>query len=77
MSTITAGKYTLTLKEKKNVMLEWLPVITTMAITLLTAILTPSFLAIHPVVFAVLNALAMLLHAILPSVLPPEVTTSK
>lgn len=45
-----------------------LPVIVTITATLGTAILTPSFLVMHPLVFSALNAAAMLLHAALPSV---------
>lgn len=48
-------------------MLTWLPVIVTMLTTLGVAIFTPSFIMAHPMLFAVLNALAQLAHSILPS----------
>lgn len=44
------------------------PVVVTVAGTISVAILTPAFIAVHPVAFAVVNAAAQLLHAILPSV---------
>ena len=57
-------------------MTKWLPVIATIAATLGAAIFTPTFVTGHPVVFSVLNAAAMLLHAALPSVFGVGVTTA-
>jgi hypothetical protein len=48
-------------------MKKWLPVATTVAITIGTAVFSPQFVAAHPIIFAVGNALAMVLHAVLPS----------
>jgi hypothetical protein len=50
-------------------MLKWIPIIITATSTVLAAVLTPGFLAAHPVTFAVLNGLAQLLHSVLPSTL--------
>jgi hypothetical protein len=57
-------------------MLTWLPVILTMLTTMLTAIFTPTFVAAHLTLFAVLNALAQLLHAVLPSTVAPSSSAS-
>ena len=42
-------------------------VIVTLLVTLGAAIFTPSFIQAHPVVFAVLNMAAQVLHSVLPS----------
>lgn len=47
--------------------MKWIPIATTVAITVLTALLSPAFLAAHPYVYAGLNAGAQVLHAVLPS----------
>lgn len=47
---------------------KWIPLVITVAGTIGAAIFTPAFVAAHPVVFADLNAVAMVLHAALPSV---------
>jgi hypothetical protein len=47
---------------------KFLPVIVSVTGTIGTAVFTPGFLLSHPVIFSELNALAMLLHAALPSV---------
>ena len=49
-------------------MSKYLPLIITLAGTLGVAILTPAFIAAHPVVFMVVNAAAQILHAVLPSI---------
>ena len=49
-------------------MTKWLPLLLTVAGTIGATVLTPSFVLTHPTVFAVLNAAAMVLHAVLPSV---------
>jgi hypothetical protein len=46
----------------------WLPIIVTVAASVGAAIFTPAFIAAHPTAFAALNSVAMLLHAVLPSV---------
>jgi hypothetical protein len=50
-----------------NKYMKWLPVTVTSGATVLTALFTPAFVMAHPVLFAVLNAVAQLLHAVLPS----------
>jgi hypothetical protein len=49
-------------------MSKYLPLILTLAGTLGAAILTPTFLAAHVQVFAVVGAVAQVLHAALPSI---------
>ena len=49
-------------------MSRYLPIIFTVVGTLGAALLTPSFVAAHPAVFAIVNVAAQLLHAALPSV---------
>jgi hypothetical protein len=58
---------------------KWLPVIVTAGATILTALFSPSFITTHPVLFAVLNGLAQLLHAVLPSTVsgPPVGTATR
>jgi hypothetical protein len=45
-----------------------LPLLVTVTATIGTAVLTPVFLMMHPVAYAILNAIGMLLHAALPSI---------
>jgi len=47
---------------------KWLPILVTLCATVGAAVFTPAFISAHPVVFAVLNGIAMCLHAALPSV---------
>ena len=54
----------------------WLPLIVTVAASVGAAILTPTFIGAHPVAFSVLNSVAMLLHAVLPSVFGSTPTVS-
>lgn len=49
-------------------MSKYLPIIITVVATLAAALGLPAYVAAHPLVFAVLNAAAMVLHAALPSV---------
>lgn len=49
-------------------MSKYLPIAITVIATLAAALGLPSYVAAHPVVFAALNAVAMVLHAALPSV---------
>jgi hypothetical protein len=49
-------------------MLKYLPLAVTLIATVGAAIFTPAFVAAHPTVFIVLNALAQILHAALPSI---------
>ncbi|MGA9643459.1 MAG: hypothetical protein WBQ72_18820 [Terriglobales bacterium] len=51
-----------------NLLVQYGPLVATISGTIGTAILTPSFIAGHPLAFAWVNAAAQLLHAILPSV---------
>jgi hypothetical protein len=51
-----------------NIFLKYAPIIATVIGTISAALITPEFVGAHPVVFAILNALAMILHAALPSV---------
>ena len=44
------------------------PLTLTLAATIGAAIFTPSFIALHPMAFAWVNAAAQLFHAILPSI---------
>lgn len=44
------------------------PLLVTIAGTVGVAILTPAFIAAHPMTFAWVNAMAQLLHAALPSI---------
>jgi hypothetical protein len=44
------------------------PLVCTLAGTVGAAIITPAFIAAHPMSFAWVNAAAQLLHAVLPSI---------
>ena len=44
------------------------PLVCTLAGTIGAAMLTPAYIAAHPVAFAWINAAAQLLHAVLPSI---------
>ena len=44
------------------------PLLITLAGTVGAAIFTPAFIAAHPAAFACVNAVAQLLHAVLPSI---------
>jgi hypothetical protein len=47
---------------------KYLPIVITVVGTVAAAVGLPALVASHPVVFAALNAAAMVLHAVLPSV---------
>ena len=49
-------------------MSKYLPLLITVVASVAAAVGLPSLVAAHPVVFAVVNAAAMVLHAALPSV---------
>ena len=51
-----------------NLLVRYGPVLITVAGTIGAAIFTPAFILGHPMVFAWVNALAQLMHAILPSI---------
>lgn len=51
-----------------NFLAKYGPLIITLAGTVGAAIFTPAFIAAHPQAFAVINAAAQLLHAVLPSI---------
>jgi len=55
-------------RSSEEIMSRYLPIIFTVVGTLGAALLTPSFVAAHPAVFAIVNVAAQLLHAALPSV---------
>jgi hypothetical protein len=57
-------------------MLKWIPVATTVTVTILTAIFSPAFIAAHPTAFALLNAAAQVLHSVLPSTVPALFTSA-
>ena len=44
------------------------PLLITLAGTIGAAVFTPAFVTAHPVAFAAVNAVAQLLHAVLPSI---------
>ena len=51
-----------------NYLRQYGPLVGTLAGTIGAALLTPAFIASHPVAFAWVNAAAQLLHAMLPSI---------
>lgn len=51
-----------------NFITKYGPLLVTVAGTLGVAILTPTFIATHPLAFAIANIIAQIAHAILPSV---------
>jgi len=51
-----------------DLLIKYGPVIITIAGTIGAAIFTPTFVLAHPVAFAWVNAVAQLLHAMLPSI---------
>jgi hypothetical protein len=55
-----------------GVLIKYGPVVITIAATIGAAIFTPAFILAHPVAFAWVNALAQLLHAMLPSIFQTE-----
>jgi hypothetical protein len=50
------------------------PLVCTVTGTIGAALLTPAFIAAHPMAFAWVNAAAQLLHAMLPSIFGTEET---
>jgi hypothetical protein len=56
-------------------MTKWLPVGVTVAITILTALFTPAFVVAHVTAFALFNAAAQVLHAVLPSTVAPPASS--
>ena len=44
------------------------PLVFTLAGTIGAAVFTPAFISAHPAAFACVNAVAQLLHAVLPSI---------
>jgi len=55
-----------------NLLKQYVPLVCTLAGTIGAAIFTPSFIAAHAVAFAWVNAMAQLLHAVLPSIFQTE-----
>lgn len=51
-----------------NLLFKYGPLIATVAGTVGAAIFTPTFILAHPMAFAWVNAVAQLLHAMLPSI---------
>lgn len=51
-----------------NLLVRYGPVVITIASTIGAAIFTPALILAHPMAFAWVNAVAQLLHAILPSI---------
>jgi len=51
-----------------NVLVKYGPVVITVAGTVGAAIFNPAFVLAHPLAFAWVNAVAQLLHAMLPSI---------
>lgn len=51
-----------------NFLIQYGPLVFTLAGTIGAAVFTPSFISAHPMAFAWVNAAAQLLHAILPSI---------
>ena len=51
-----------------DLLIKYGPVVITIAGTVGAAIFTPAFVLAHPVAFAWVNAVAQLLHAMLPSI---------
>lgn len=55
-----------------NLLIQYGPLVCTLAGTIGAAIFTPTFIAAHPLAFAWVNAAAQLLHAVLPSIFQTE-----
>jgi hypothetical protein len=51
-----------------NFIKQWGPLLVTVGGTVGAAALTPAFISAHPLAFAVVNIVAQILHAALPSV---------
>ena len=51
---------------------KYIPLIVTAAATIASAIQAPHFVAQHALLYAILNAVAQVLHAVLPSVVAPK-----
>jgi len=51
-----------------NLLTQYGPLVVTIAGTIGAAIFTPAFISAHPMAFAWANAIAQLLHAMLPSI---------
>ncbi|HVM92354.1 MAG TPA: hypothetical protein VMT67_06055 [Terriglobales bacterium] len=51
-----------------DLLIKYGPVVITIAGTVGAAIFTPAFVLAHPVAFAWVNAVAQLMHAMLPSI---------
>jgi hypothetical protein len=51
-----------------NALINYGPLVFTVAGTIGAAVFTPGFIAAHPIAFAWVNAAAQLLHAVLPSI---------
>jgi hypothetical protein len=51
-----------------NVLIKYGPLAFTIAGTIGAAMFTPAFILAHPIAFAWVNAVAQLLHAMLPSI---------
>jgi len=58
-----------------NLLIKYGPVVITIAGTIGAAVFTPAFVLAHPVAFAWVNAVAQLLHAMLPSIFEAEKET--
>ena len=59
-----------------NAVSRFIPLIVTLGGTLGAFFFTPAFVAAHPVVFVAVNAVAQVLHAVLPSVFGSSTPTS-
>ena len=55
-----------------NILIQYGPLVFTLAGTIGAAIFTPEFVSAHPMAFAWVNAAAQLLHAVLPSIFVTE-----
>jgi hypothetical protein len=55
-----------------NVLIQYGPLVITIAGTIGAAIFTPAFISAHPMAFAWVNAAAQFLHAVLPSIFATE-----
>jgi hypothetical protein len=55
-----------------NLLMQYGPLVCTLAGTIGAALFTPTFIAAHPVAFAWVNAAAQLLHAVMPSIFETE-----
>ena len=51
-----------------NLLMQYGPLVATIAGTIGAAIFTPGFILAHPMAFAWVNAIAQMLHAMLPSI---------